>query len=56
MKKKNKKENNGMYPSKVLQMQFHSPVQLAASHCEWAIPFVEWIKNREKVLVKKKKG
>ena len=56
MKKKKKAEDNGMHPAKVLQMQFHSPVQLAASRCEWAVPFTEWLKHREKGLIKKKKG
>lgn len=54
--KKKKKADNGMYPGKVLQMTFHSPVQLAASRCEGFVPFSEWLKVRDKHPVKKRKG
>lgn len=54
-KKKKKDGDNGMYPSKLLQMRFLGPVQLAASRCEGYVPFAEWLKERDKQPVKKKK-
>jgi hypothetical protein len=53
--KKKKKDDNGMYPSKLLQMKFLGPVQLGASRCEAFVPFAEWLKERDQKPVKKKK-